>query len=76
MMTARTVDTAPNLTKQLYKVAEAMEILSMGRTFIYEQMSAGRLRFVRQGTDRRIPASAIAEYVALLEREAAQEITR
>ncbi|MEE6306416.1 DNA-binding protein, partial [Plantactinospora veratri] len=41
----------------------------MSRTVIYEQMRAGRLRYVRQGTDRRIPASAITEYVALLEQE-------
>ncbi|MEE6310499.1 helix-turn-helix domain-containing protein, partial [Plantactinospora veratri] len=55
--------------KALYRVSEAMSLLSMSRTVIYEQMRAGRLRYVRQGTDRRIPASAITEYVALLEQE-------
>ncbi|WP_125911280.1 MULTISPECIES: excisionase family DNA-binding protein [Pseudonocardia] len=38
---------------------------------IYEQLRSGRLRSVRVGRTRLIPRSAIAEYVALLEREAA-----
>jgi excisionase family DNA binding protein len=54
----------------LYRVEEAMKALSLSRTVIYEQIRARRLRAVRQGRARRIPASAIREYVALLEREA------
>ena len=57
--------------KALYRVSEAMVLLSMSRTVIYEQIRSGRLRTVKQGRTRLIPASAIAEYVALLEREAA-----
>jgi excisionase family DNA binding protein len=59
----------PVLSRQLYKVAEAMVVLSMSRSVIYEQIRAGRLRSVTQGRARLIPASAIADYVALLERE-------
>ena len=55
---------------QLYRVHEAMEILRLGRTAVYEQIRAGRLRSVKQGTARLIPATAITDYVALLEREA------
>jgi excisionase family DNA binding protein len=55
--------------KALYRIPEAMELLSMSRSVIYEQIRAGRLRTVREGRARRVPASAIAEYVALLERE-------
>ena len=55
--------------RQLYKVADAMIVLSMSRSVIYEQIRAGRLRSVTQGRSRLIPASAIAEYIALLERE-------
>jgi excisionase family DNA binding protein len=55
--------------KALYRVSEAMRVLSMSRTTIYEQLRAGRLRSVHQGRACRIPASAIADYVALLERE-------
>jgi excisionase family DNA binding protein len=56
--------------KQLYRVADAMVILSLGRSAIYEQIRSGRLRSVTEGRARLIPASAIAEYILLLEREA------
>lgn len=56
--------------KQLYRVRDAMVVLSLGRSAIYEQIRSGRLRSVTQGRSRLIPASAIAEYVALLESEA------
>jgi excisionase family DNA binding protein len=56
--------------KQLYRVADAMVILSMSRTAIYEQIRSGRLRSVTEGRSRLIPASAIADYIALLEQEA------
>ncbi len=56
--------------KQLYRVPEAMAVLSLSRSVIYEQIRSGRLRSVTQGRSRLIPASAIAEYVALLEDEA------
>jgi excisionase family DNA binding protein len=61
---------APSLDKQLYRVRDAMTVLSMSRSVIYEQIRSGRLRSVTQGRSRLIPASAIAEYVALLESEA------
>lgn len=56
--------------KQLYRIRDAMVALSLSRTVIYEQMRSGRLRSVTQGRSRLIPASAIAEYVKLLESEA------
>ncbi len=56
--------------KQLYRVPEAMAVLSLSRSVIYEQIRSGRLRSVTQGRSRLIPVSAIAEYVALLEDEA------
>jgi excisionase family DNA binding protein len=56
--------------KQLYRVRDAMAVLSLSRSVIYEQIRSGRLRSVTQGRSRLIPASAIAEYVALLESEA------
>lgn len=70
------VDRAPDLPaavpvpgRQLYRVADAMVVLSMSRSVIYEQIRSGRLRSVTQGRSRLIPASAIADYVGLLERE-------
>jgi excisionase family DNA binding protein len=55
--------------KALYRIPEAMALLSMSRTVIYDQIRRGRLRSVKQGRARLIPAAAIAEYVALLEQE-------
>lgn len=57
-------------TRCLYKIPEAMNLLSMGRSAIYEQIRSGRLRSVRQGRSRLISAAAIRDYVTLLEREA------
>lgn len=68
MTTPAVASTHPG--KQLYRVEEAMLILSMSRSVIYQQLRSGRLRSVKEGSSRRIPAAAIAEYVALLEREA------
>ena len=64
------VNAVTELTKYLYKIPEAMALLSMSRTVIYEQMRTGRLRSVQQGRARLIPVSAIHDYVALLEKEA------
>ncbi len=55
--------------KALYRISEAMATLSLSRTVIYEQIRTGRLRTVKQGRARLVPAGAIAEYVHLLERE-------
>jgi excisionase family DNA binding protein len=57
------------LSRELFKVAEAMEILSMSRTVIYEQMRNGRLRYVKQGRATLISRTAIRNYVVLLENE-------
>jgi len=55
--------------KALYRVTEAMTVLSMSRSVVYEEIRSGRLRSVKRGRSRLIPASAIADYVALLEQE-------
>jgi Helix-turn-helix domain len=55
--------------RQLYKIVDAMVVLSMSRSVIYEQIRSGRLRSVTQGRSRLVPASAIADYIALLEHE-------
>ena len=43
-----------------------MQLLSMSRSVVYEQIRSGRLRSVTQGRARFIPATALAEYVSLL----------
>lgn len=52
--------------RHLYKIPEAMLLLSMSRSVIYEQIRAGRLRTVTQGRSRLVPARAITDYVELL----------
>lgn len=55
---------------QLYRVTDAMRMLRLSRTVIYEQIRSGRLRTVQQGRARLIPATAIRDYIALLKQEA------
>jgi excisionase family DNA binding protein len=57
-------------TRALYRVSEAMRLLSLSRSVIYNQIRAGRLRSVQEGATRLIPADAIADYIALLKAEA------
>jgi excisionase family DNA binding protein len=56
----------------LYRVTEVMGLLGLSRSVVFEQLRDGRLRSVHQGRARRIPATAVLDYVRLLEREAAE----
>ncbi|MEU9870684.1 DNA-binding protein [Actinomadura sp. NPDC048021] len=56
--------------KPLYKVSELPGILPFSRSRIYELVRAGRIRTVMEHSVRLVPASAIVEYIELLEREA------
>jgi excisionase family DNA binding protein len=71
-----TVVVAPDTERlddlQLYEVRDVMRMLRLSRTVVYELIRSGRLRSVKQGRARRIPATAIREYIALLESEAEQ----
>jgi excisionase family DNA binding protein len=62
--------------KALYRIPEAMTLLSLSRSVIYEQIKANRLRTVTQGRTRLVPATAITAYVHLLEQEAQKGGTR
>jgi excisionase family DNA binding protein len=55
----------------LFRVNDVTKILNLSRTVIFDLIRAGRLRSVKEGRARLIPASAIWEYLDLLEREAA-----
>ncbi|AEV87191.1 excisionase [Actinoplanes sp. SE50] len=55
--------------KALYRIPEAMRMLSLSRSVIYELIRSGRLRTVKEGRTRLVPASAITAYVTLLEQE-------
>ncbi|WP_157495362.1 helix-turn-helix domain-containing protein [Kutzneria sp. 744] len=60
-------------TRHLYRIPEAMALLSMSRSVIYEQIRAGRLKTVKQGSARLVPAVAINAYVELLMSESGVE---
>jgi excisionase family DNA binding protein len=49
--------------KLLLKPEEAAEVLSIGRSKIYELIGTGELASVRIGASRRIPAEALVEFV-------------
>lgn len=53
----------------LLTITDAVQVLRLSRSVIYEQIKAGRIRTVRQGRATRITAAAIADYVQLLESE-------
>ena len=46
-------------------------MLSLSRTVVFDLIRTGRLRSVKEGRTRLIPASAVQEYLALLHREVA-----
>jgi excisionase family DNA binding protein len=60
--------------QQLYRVTEAMAILAMSRSVIYEEMRSGRLGWVKRGRSRRISAADIADYLALLRAETKRRV--
>ena len=65
---------APIVDAQLYSVSDAMRMLRLSRTVIYELIRSGRLRSVKEGRSRRITTAAIRDYIALLETEAEEVI--
>ena len=53
-------------TRALYDVTEAMALLNLSRSQIYELIRSDRLLTVTVGRRRLVPAEAITAYVALL----------
>jgi excisionase family DNA binding protein len=51
------------MEKLLLTPEEAAERLSVGRSRIFELIATGRLRSVRIGASRRVPASALIDFV-------------
>ena len=58
-------DPAPKF-RALYSVREAMALLNLSRTQIYELIRTSRLVTVTEGRRRLVPADSIADYVQLL----------
>lgn len=53
--------------KLLVSPDEAAELLSIGRTYLYELIRAGEIRSVHVGRLRRVPVAALRDYVDRLE---------
>ena len=64
---ARTLGEFPVL---LVRPEDAAIVLGIGRTKVYELMRSGALRSVKIGGLRRIPATALTDFVAKLEEQA------
>ena len=52
------------MEKLLLSPAEAAAHLSIGRSKVYELMRRGQLRSVKIGTSRRIPQTALVDFIA------------
>ncbi len=52
---------APAVPDRLLSIASAADVLGIGRTSLYAELQAGRLRSVKVGRRRLVPSSAVAE---------------
>lgn len=55
--------TSPRAPDRLYSIDEAAAALNLGRSLLYSEIAAGRLRSIKVGRRRLIPAAAIATYI-------------
>jgi excisionase family DNA binding protein len=53
----------------LVTMAEAAEMLSIGRTAFYRLVMEGQIRTIRIGRSRRVPMSVLQEYIDRLSKE-------
>lgn len=59
-------DPPVNTGKLLLRPEEAAELLSIGRSKVYELIGTGELRSVRIGASRRIPTDALLDFIGQL----------
>ena len=53
-------------SRLLYRVGEAAELLAISRAYLNKCIADGRVRSIKIGRARRIPRSALEEFVARL----------
>jgi excisionase family DNA binding protein len=66
-----TISAPTDADLQLFCVPEVMSRLKLSRDEIYKQIRAKRLRSVKQGRRRLVSATALRDYIHLLEQESA-----
>jgi excisionase family DNA binding protein len=54
----------------MFRIRDVVKLTGLSRSVIYEQIRAGRLPTVKQGRATLVTATALADYVKLLEQEA------
>ena len=54
----------------MFRISTVVKLTGLSRSVIYEQIKAGRLRTVKQGSATLVTAAALDDYVQLLEQEA------
>jgi excisionase family DNA binding protein len=54
------------VSKLLLKPEEAAHLIGVGRSKMYELMASGAIKSVKIGALRRVPASALEDYVTAL----------
>ena len=64
------MNNTPNPKNTLLTVRETAERLSLSKQTVYVLINSGQLRSVSIGRARRIPESAIEEFIHMLERDA------
>ena len=64
------LDGGQSLEPFLFNVSQAIALLGIGKTRLYEEMKAGRLLYVTSGSRRLFPRADLEAYVVLLRREA------
>ena len=57
-------EAVPRAPDRLLSVDEAATALGLGRSRLYAEIAAGRLRSLTVGRRRLVPSSAIADYIA------------
>ena len=76
-MTSRHLSSVPTTpavpAALLYTIPDVMTLLRLGKTQVFEEIRRGRIRSVKVGRARRVPAQSLTDFVALLIEEA-QEV--
>lgn len=62
------IEPLPN-SRLLVTIAEAATLLSVSRTVLYRMMSEGQIRTIQIGRLRRVPVSALHDFIAAQLRE-------
>jgi excisionase family DNA binding protein len=63
-------ESMPTPAPLLHTIPEVMLLLRLSRTQVFDEIRRGRIRSVKVGRARRIPAQSLTEFVALLLDEA------